>query len=54
VVFLIDPANHRSQRAVEKIGATRAGLRTDASGRTVCVFQIVTGEWLTTNSTGVT
>ena len=54
VVFLIDPANHRSQRAVEKIGATRAGLRTDGSGRTSCVFQIATREWLTTNSKGVT
>jgi RimJ/RimL family protein N-acetyltransferase len=40
VVFLIDPANHRSQRAVEKIGATRVGMRTGASGRTSCVFQI--------------
>jgi N-acetyltransferase len=40
VVFLIDPANHRSQRAIEKIGAIRAGVRTDASGRRSCVFQI--------------
>jgi RimJ/RimL family protein N-acetyltransferase len=52
--FLIDPANHRSQRAVEKIGTTGAGLRTDASGRRSCVFQIATREWLTTNSKGVT
>jgi RimJ/RimL family protein N-acetyltransferase len=48
VVFLIDPANHRSQRAVEKIGAIRAGMRTDATGRTTCVFQIVAPEWLST------
>ena len=48
VIFLIDPANHRSQRAVEKIGATRAGVRTDGSGRTTCVFQIVAAEWLNT------
>ena len=27
VVFLIDSANHRSQRATEKIGAVRAGTR---------------------------
>ena len=32
VVFLIGPQNHRSQRAVEKIGAVRAGSRRDASG----------------------
>ena len=48
VIFLIDPANYRSQRAVEKIGATRAGMRTDATGRTICVFQIVAPEWLST------
>jgi RimJ/RimL family protein N-acetyltransferase len=29
VVFLVDPANIRSQRAVEKIGAVRAGSRRD-------------------------
>jgi RimJ/RimL family protein N-acetyltransferase len=44
VIFLIDPANHRSQRAVEKIGAIRAGMRTAATGRTSCVFQIVAPE----------
>jgi RimJ/RimL family protein N-acetyltransferase len=48
VIFLIDPANHRSQRAVEKIGATRAGMRTDGSGRMSCMFQIVAAEWLNT------
>ena len=40
VVFYIDPANHRSQRAIEKIGAVRKGVRMDASGRASCVFQI--------------
>jgi N-acetyltransferase len=45
VVFLIDPANHRSQRAIEKIGAVRAGVRADASGRESLVFQIGVGEW---------
>jgi RimJ/RimL family protein N-acetyltransferase len=45
VVFLIDPANHRSQRAIEKIGAVRAGVRADASGRASLVFQIGVGEW---------
>jgi len=48
VVFLIDPANYRSQRAVEKMGSTRAGMRTDATGRTSCVFQVVAPEWLNT------
>ena len=54
VVFLIDPANYRSQRAVEKIGATRAGMRRDGSGRTSCVFQIVQPEWLNTQGKEVT
>jgi RimJ/RimL family protein N-acetyltransferase len=40
VMFLIDPANHRSQRAIERIGAFRVGMRADASGRRSCVFQI--------------
>lgn len=29
VVFLVGPENHRSQRALEKIGAARAGTRPD-------------------------
>ena len=45
VVFLIDPANHRSQRAIGKIGAVRAAARTDASGRECCVFRIAAREW---------
>jgi RimJ/RimL family protein N-acetyltransferase len=45
VVFLIDPANHRSQRAIEKIGAVRAAARTDASGRMTCVIEIAATEW---------
>ena len=40
VVFLIGPQNYRSQRAVEKIGAVRAGSRRDASGRESLVFEI--------------
>jgi RimJ/RimL family protein N-acetyltransferase len=32
-VFLVSPENHRSQRALEKIGAERAGTRSDGSGR---------------------
>ena len=45
VVFLIDPANNRSQRAIQKLGAVRAGVRADASGRACCVFQIAVREW---------
>jgi hypothetical protein len=40
VIFLIDPATYRSQRAVEKIGAVRTRTRPDASGRPSYVFQI--------------
>ena len=35
VVFLIDPQNVRSQRAVEKIGATRSASEPDRDGRYV-------------------
>lgn len=45
VIFLIDPTNHRSQRAIEKIGGVRAGSRADASGRVNYVFQIGEREW---------
>jgi len=40
VVFLVGPRNLRSQRALEKIGAVRAGSRPDASGRESFVYQI--------------
>jgi RimJ/RimL family protein N-acetyltransferase len=40
VVFLIGPQNYRSQRAVEKIGAVRAGSRRDASGRESLLYQV--------------
>jgi RimJ/RimL family protein N-acetyltransferase len=40
VVFLVGPQNLRSQRAVEKIGAVRAGSRSDATGRDSFVYQI--------------
>jgi RimJ/RimL family protein N-acetyltransferase len=40
VVFIIGPQNLRSQRAVEKIGAVRAGTRVDASGRPSLIFRI--------------
>jgi RimJ/RimL family protein N-acetyltransferase len=41
VIFLIGVTNHRSQRAVEKIGAVRVGTRPDASGRESYVYQIL-------------
>jgi RimJ/RimL family protein N-acetyltransferase len=40
VVFLIDPRNTRSQRAVEKIGAVRTGSRPDGAGRDSLVYEI--------------
>ncbi|MHC5114008.1 MAG: GNAT family N-acetyltransferase [Planctomycetota bacterium] len=40
VVFLIGPENRRSQRAVEKIGAVRAGSRVDGSGTESYVYEI--------------
>jgi RimJ/RimL family protein N-acetyltransferase len=40
VLFLIGPHNFRSQRAVEKIGAVRAGSRLDRSGRESLVYRI--------------
>ena len=40
VVFLVDPRNVRSQRAVEKIGGVRLGSRQNAEGRDSLVYQI--------------
>lgn len=40
VVFLVGPANHRSQRAMEKIGGVRAGTRLNGAGRESVVFVI--------------
>ena len=42
VIFLIDPENWRSQKAIEKIGAKRVGSRIDGNGRESLVFQITT------------
>jgi RimJ/RimL family protein N-acetyltransferase len=39
-VFLVDPQNRRSQRAVEKIGAVPVGSRLDAGGRPSVAYQI--------------
>ena len=43
VIFAIGPGNLRSQRAVEKIGAARAGSRLDADGRESFVYRITAG-----------
>jgi RimJ/RimL family protein N-acetyltransferase len=40
VVFLIDPQNFRSQRAVEKIGGVRTGSRQNAEGRDSFVYEL--------------
>ena len=40
VAFLVGPENLRSQRALEQIGAVRAGSRSDESGRESFVYQI--------------
>jgi RimJ/RimL family protein N-acetyltransferase len=45
VIFVVGINNHRSQRAVEKIGGVRVGTRTDASGRENVVFRITAVEF---------
>lgn len=45
VIFLIGPENLRSQRAVEKIGATRIGQRPDGAGRSSFVYEISTSSF---------
>jgi RimJ/RimL family protein N-acetyltransferase len=40
VIFKIGPNNHRSQKAVEKIGGLRAGSRPDDTGRESYVYRI--------------
>jgi RimJ/RimL family protein N-acetyltransferase len=40
VVFLVGPDNLRSQRAVEKLGAVRAGTRADGAGAISVLFEL--------------
>jgi RimJ/RimL family protein N-acetyltransferase len=40
VVFLVDPQNSRSQKALEKIGGVRVGLRKDDTGKDNFLYQI--------------
>jgi N-acetyltransferase len=46
VVFLIGPDNRRSQRALEKIGARRAGMRMDGSSQPDVLYEIYRDHWL--------
>ena len=45
VIFIIGPDNLRSQRAVEKIGAVRAGTTTDAKGRERVVYELTSAAY---------
>jgi RimJ/RimL family protein N-acetyltransferase len=40
VVFLVGLTNARSQRAMEKIGGVRTGIRSNAVGRESVVFEV--------------
>lgn len=46
VVFLIGPANIRSQRAVEKIGGVLSGPGPDKAGAPCLLYRIEAGNWL--------
>jgi RimJ/RimL family protein N-acetyltransferase len=45
VVFLVDPSNLRSQRALQKIGAVLQGHRADELQRERLCFQITAAQW---------
>jgi RimJ/RimL family protein N-acetyltransferase len=47
VIFKVGPQNWRSQRAVEKIGAVRAGTVRDNAGRESVVFQLTAAKFAT-------
>ena len=51
VVFLVGPRNVRSQKALEKIGALRAGSRTDAEGRVNLVYRVTAARTRSRDST---
>jgi RimJ/RimL family protein N-acetyltransferase len=54
VVFLVGPQNLRSQRAVEKLGAIRAGSRLDGSGRDNFVYQMAASSFFSSSQHRVT
>jgi RimJ/RimL family protein N-acetyltransferase len=43
VVFRVGPQNHRSQRALAKIGAVPADTRPDANGRECLLYALERG-----------
>ena len=45
VVFLVGPANIRSQRAMEKIGGVRIGSRVGSNGRESVAFRITASDF---------
>jgi RimJ/RimL family protein N-acetyltransferase len=45
VVFLVGPENWRSQKAVEKIGGRRVGMRLNEKGHECVVFEIDAPSW---------
>jgi RimJ/RimL family protein N-acetyltransferase len=45
VIFIVGPANRRSQRAVEKLGAVRARTTTDAQGQERLVYELTAAEY---------
>lgn len=45
VIFLVGLQNLRSQRAMEKIGGVRAGLRRDGAGRESLLYRIDARDW---------
>lgn len=49
VVFLVDPRNLRSRRAVEKIGGVLAGSRADENGRESVVYQITSSTFFSSH-----
>jgi N-acetyltransferase len=40
VIFLVGPQNFRSQRAMEKIGGKRVGIKSDGSGRESVIYEV--------------
>ena len=49
VVFVIGSGNHRSQRAVEKLGAVRAGQRIDEQLREAWVYELTPARYAQPN-----
>ena len=45
VVFFVGPGNYRSQRALGKIGARRAGTRLDGSGQPSLLFELTRSQY---------